>query len=198
MAHRARAAGALRRLEANGAGFEAVALPHLGAVQRFARFLTGDAMAADDLAQQTYLNAMRGWHTFRPGTDARPWLFTICRNTWSSTRRRERPETSLDDDGNPEAVLPRELLADATAERMLARRDLREAIGRALSQLPEPFRLAVTLVDVAELDYQEAADQLGVPIGTVRSRLYRGRRLMQEMLRDEARDHGLLGATEGP
>jgi RNA polymerase sigma-70 factor (ECF subfamily) len=172
--------------------FEREALPWLDDVYRFALSLTRNEADADDLVQETFLRAYRSWHTFERGSDARRWLFTICRNAFLRTRERARHQVELED-GDVESVASQ--MAESAArpgdEQLLARLDLGPALQRALNELPEPFRSAVTLVDVEDQSYEAAAEILGVPIGTVRSRLFRGRRLLQQMLTEYARDAGI-------
>jgi RNA polymerase sigma-70 factor (ECF subfamily) len=165
-------------------------------VYRFAFSLTRNESDAEDLVQETFLRAFRSWHTFQPGSDARRWLFTICRNAFLRSREKTRREVELEDgDQEAYAIVSRhaEMLADGT-DRALARIDLRPALKTALDQLQEPFRSAVILVDVEDNSYDAAAEILGVPIGTVRSRLFRGRRQLQERLALYAKDAGFLGA----
>lgn len=176
--------------------FEKEALPWMDDVYRFARSMTRDEADADDLVQETYLRAYRAWHTFEPGSDCRRWLFTICRNVFLRTREREARQV---DTGGDDAVLEtmaavREIspFANANAEAIFSRLDLVPAIRRALVALPEVFRSAVVLVDVEGQSYDEAAGVLGVPIGTVRSRLFRGRRILQQSLLTFAKDAGLV------
>ncbi|HEY9427451.1 MAG TPA: sigma-70 family RNA polymerase sigma factor, partial [Gemmatimonadaceae bacterium] len=178
----------------DAAAFERLTMPHLGDVARFARSLTRDAVRADDLVQETYLQAMRGWHTFRTDADPKRWLLTICHHTFLRTIQREsRYVDALDDD--PEL----ESLATATSHwraqqsgvtEIVERMELGAAIDRALAVLPAHYRGAVILVDVEGQSYEEAALVLGVAVGTVRSRLFRGRRLLQDMLFEYARDAG--------
>ena len=173
--------------------FEREALPWLDDVYRFALSLTRNEADADDIVQETYLRAYRSWHTFERGSDARRWLFTICRNAFLRTRERARHQVELED-GDVEAVASE--IAENTGsssgdERLLTRLDLGPALSDALAKLAEPFRSAVTLVDVEDQSYEAAAEILGVPIGTVRSRLFRGRRLLQQMLTEYARDAGI-------
>jgi RNA polymerase sigma-70 factor, ECF subfamily len=173
--------------------FEREALPWLDDVYRFALSLTRNEADAEDIVQETYLRAYRSWHTFQPGSDARRWLFTICRNAFLRTRERGRHQVDLED-GDVEAAAAQASDAGegrALDDRLLARLDLAPALSRAMDQLAEPFRSAVTLVDVEDQSYESAAEILGVPIGTVRSRLFRGRRLLQHMLRDYAQDAGI-------
>ena len=171
--------------------FEREALPWLDDVYRFALSLTRNEADADDVTQETYLRAYRSWHTYQPGSDARRWLFTICRNVFLRSRERERHNVEVED-GDLEmlaAVRDHANLDDVTAA-ALTRIDLAPAIQSALDRLQEPFRSAVILVDVEDLSYEAASEILGVPIGTVRSRLFRGRRILQQMLVTHARDAG--------
>jgi|SRR5579863_167631 RNA polymerase sigma-70 factor (ECF subfamily) len=173
--------------------FEREALPWLDDVYRFALSLTRNEADADDIVQETYLRAYRSWHTFERGSDARRWLFTICRNAFLRTRERARHQVELED-GDVEAIASEVAEHAGTSsgdERLLTRLDLGPALSDALARLAEPFRSAVTLVDVEDQSYEAAAEILGVPIGTVRSRLFRGRRLLQQMLTEYARDAGI-------
>jgi RNA polymerase sigma-70 factor (ECF subfamily) len=172
------------------------ALPWMDDVYRFALSLTRDPNDAQDIVQETYLRAYRSWHTFEPGSDCRRWLFTICRNAFLRSRQQTRHEVDAID-GDAEALASArehsEMIADGTNQ-LLASVDLGPALSRALADLDEPFRSAVQLVDVEDQSYESAAEILGVPIGTVRSRLFRARRQMQQKLRAHARDAGLFAA----
>lgn len=165
-------------------------------IRSYAYRLTGSGADADDLTQTTYLNALRGWHTFQRGTEARRWLFGICRNAFLTTRRRGARIVPTEG-----AVLESLLAADsARADQTMdeaERRDLGEAIIAEVAKLSTAHRKVFVMVDVAGERYEDAADKLGLPIGTVRSRLYRGRRLLQQGLRTRAEDAGLCSATEG-
>jgi RNA polymerase sigma-70 factor (ECF subfamily) len=180
------------------ADFARVALPWLDDVYRFAFSLTRNEADADDVVQDTYLRAYRSWHTFQPGSDCRRWLFTICRNAFLRTRERERNRVVLED-GDVESVVSALVHVNASRggdDKLLSRVDLGPALARALDRLAEPFRSAVQLVDVEDQSYEAASEILGVPIGTVRSRLFRGRRLLQEMLISYARDAGLAATHD--
>ena len=182
---------------ARDAEFERDALPWLDDVYRFALSLTRDDADADDVVQETFLRAYRSWHTFIPGTDCRRWLFTICRNVFLRSRERQRPTVDLED-GEQDAVAASSVYAAAREQGyddIYARLDLAPALRHALDELAEPFRSAVILVDVEDMTYESAAEVMGVPIGTVRSRLFRGRRLLQEKLLTVAED---LGFTPSP
>ena len=176
------------------AGFETEALPWIDDVYRFALSLTRDESDADDVVQETYMRAYRSWHTFIPGTECRRWLFTICRNVFLRSRERQRPTVDLAD-GEQDAIAAGSVYA-AARERgyddLYATLDLAPALRTALGELAEPFRSAVILVDVEDMTYETAAEVMGVPIGTVRSRLFRGRRLLQEKLITVARDLGFV------
>jgi RNA polymerase sigma-70 factor (ECF subfamily) len=184
---------------AKDAEFEREALPWLDDVYRFALSLTRDESDADDVVQETYLRAYRSWHTFIPGTECRRWLFTICRNVFLRSRERQRPMVDLED-GEQDAVAAGSVYAAAREkgyDALYARLDLAPALGDALDELAEPFRSAVILVDVEDMTYETAAQVMGVPIGTVRSRLFRGRRLLQEKLLTVAEDMGFVPAGTG-
>ena len=172
--------------------FERLTMPHLAEVARFARALTRDAAHADDLVQETYLQALRGWHTFREGSDPRRWLFAVCHHTFLRTTRREaRYVEAPDDDPELESLATAVAHWNAQTSGALAiveRMDLRAAIDRALAELPAHYRGVVVLVDVEGQSYEEAARVLDVAVGTVRSRLFRARRLLQDMLFEHARD----------
>ncbi len=180
--------------------FEREALPWIDSVYRFALSLTREPADAQDVVQDTFLRAFSLWHNYEPGSDCRRWLFTICRNAF--LRSRERRAVSMEISSFAEearealSVRARERWGSGadSAEAQVARVDLAEAIERALAQIPEPFRSALILVDVNDLSYGDAANALGVPVGTLRSRLFRGRRLMQVLLGPHARD---LGMTDG-
>jgi RNA polymerase sigma factor, sigma-70 family len=186
----------------NREDFERSTMPFLGDVARFARSLTRDDARADDLVQETYLRALQGWHTFREGSDPRRWLFAVCHHVFLRTMQREsRYDVAPFDD--PEL----ESLATATAHwkaqesgvaQIAEQMDLGRAIGAALARLPVHYRGAVVLVDVEGQTYEEAALVLGVPVGTVRSRLFRGRRMLQDELFVYARDAGFDTARPSP
>lgn len=181
------------------AEFARDALPWLDDVYRFALSLTRNEADADDVVQETFLRAYRSWHTFIPGTDCRRWLFTICRNVFLRSRERQRPTVDLED-GEQDALAAGSVYAAAREngyDDLYARLDIGPALRDAIDELAEPFRSAVILVDVEDLSYDSAAEVMGVPIGTVRSRLFRGRRLLQEKLASLAAEYGLAPAGQG-
>jgi RNA polymerase sigma-70 factor (ECF subfamily) len=173
--------------------FRDEALPHLPAISRFALSLTRDESDAEDLVQETYLRAFRAWDQFVPGSECRAWLFTICRHTHFRTSLREQRVVAYED-AELEALGAAAVHAAAQAdglEDVFARMDVMKAIRAAVDALPDPFREVVVLVDLEEQSYEDAARVLEIPKGTVRSRLFRGRRLLQERLIEHARDAGL-------
>jgi RNA polymerase sigma-70 factor, ECF subfamily len=173
--------------------FEADALRWLPDVMRFALSLTRDRGEAEDLVQDTYLAARQYWHQFTSGSDARAWLFTIARHRHYRVGQRAERQVAVDDAGLESlasAAVEHGRLAASTEE--LERGELRDAIRRAMHALPPVFREVAVLVDWHDQTYETVAEILGVPIGTVRSRLFRARRLLQEALRAHARDSGLL------
>lgn len=176
--------------------FRSEALPWLPEVARFARSLTRDEADADDLVQETYLKAYEAWHTYAEGTECRGWLFTICRNAFYRRRQREERQVTCDDP-ELEALAAAAVHASAQAGGygdLFTRFDLSDAIGRAVAALPDAFRDVVLLVDIGDQSYESVAASLGVPVGTVRSRLFRARRLLQEALLAHARDAGFVSA----
>jgi RNA polymerase sigma-70 factor, ECF subfamily len=180
--------------------FERLTLPYLGDVSRFARSLTREAATADDLVQETYLQALRGWHTFRPDADPKRWLFAICHHAFLRTVRHdaryvEAPESDpeLESMATARAHYTAQMTGAAAA---LERMDLGPAIAKALDALQSHYRVAVVLVDVEGQSYEQAAEVLGLATGTVRSRLFRGRRLLQDLLFEFAQDAG-FASTRG-
>jgi RNA polymerase sigma-70 factor, ECF subfamily len=168
--------------------FEEEALVHAEQLYRIALRLTGSPQAAEDLVQDTYLRAFRSWQSFKPGTNLAAWLATIMRNANLDELRRQsrRPvQEPLDDDGD--YYLYNRLAASGPQpqDEVLARLS-GNAIVSAVGDLPPNFREVVVLVDVGDFSYADAADILGIPIGTVMSRLYRGRRLLKRALADHA------------
>jgi RNA polymerase sigma-70 factor, ECF subfamily len=178
------------------ATFEREAIPWIDDVYRFALSLTRDESDADDVVQDTFLRAFRSWHTYLPGSDCRRWLFTICRNVFLRSRERARPMVELES-GELDLALVGSLYNDGArdnVESIFSRLDLAPAIAAALANVPEPFRSTLVIVDVEDQSYEAAAEALRVPIGTVRSRLFRGRRLMQDQLMTYARDAGFASS----
>jgi RNA polymerase sigma-70 factor (ECF subfamily) len=173
--------------------FQDLALPWLPHVSRYARLLTRDQADADDLTQETFLRAFASWTTFRPDSDCRKWLFTICRNTFLRSRQRAR-KVQVVEDLESEMYATAKLYWDAVSEgldNVFDRLDLGPALRRCLDNMLPEYAETVILIDIEDYSYADAAEALGVPLGTVRSRLFRARRLLQEGLIEYARDFGL-------
>lgn len=168
-----------------------------GAALRFTR----NPSDAEDLVQETYLKAFRAWRQFEPGTNLKAWMFRILTNTFISSYRKERREpTIVSADGRGDFDLYQNLLEyvspDPSAESEVLERMVDEDVKQALSDLPESFRMAVVLSDVEGFSYKEIAEMLGIPIGTVMSRLHRGRKALQKALWNLAVDRGLVGGAK--
>jgi RNA polymerase sigma-70 factor (ECF subfamily) len=178
------------------ARFEAEALPLLPSLYSAAYRLTRNRQEAEDLVQETFLRAYRGFRQFEPGTNLRAWLFRILTNTFINLyRKRQREPQTVPEDEVEEWYLYSKLREEglepsAEAEVLESLSD--EDVQEALQSLPEPFRLAVVLADVEGLSYREIAEVMGVPIGTVMSRLHRGRRALERRLWDVVRERGLV------
>jgi len=173
--------------------FEETALAHIEGVGRFALSLTRNEADAEDLVQETFLRAFRSWHTFTPGTDCRRWLFTICRNTFIRLNSRKLILLQSGDgdlDAMPAANLHMQAAREGIAD-VFDRIDVGPSIEAAVQALPEPHHSILVLVDLEDMSYEEAAAVLRIPVGTVRSRLYRARRQVQEALIAHARDLGI-------
>jgi RNA polymerase sigma-70 factor, ECF subfamily len=169
--------------------FEREAIPHLDAVYRFALRLTRSPADADDLVQETFLRGFRSWHRFALGTRAKSWLFTICRNAFVRQRQRERRRRELAEEA---ADLIPSVTENTPESRSPAPEPLIDgAILRRIDELPDDFRQVVMLCDVGGLPYLDVANTLAVPLGTVKSRLHRGRKILQGTLASAAGDHGI-------
>lgn len=182
-----------RGMKDRRAQFEAEALVHLDALYSFALKLTHAPDEAEDLVSETILRALERWEQYQLGTNARAWLFTILYRLFVSRRRRvdarERPLPSSNaDDGRPAF----EVVGDADPEGTFYDSFVDEEVLRAIDALPEEYRTAVLLSDLHGLRYAEIAEILGVPEGTVKSRLFRGRRILQGKLVEYAVEMGYV------
>jgi RNA polymerase sigma-70 factor, ECF subfamily len=165
----------------SAATFEELALPLFEQLYNFARWLAKDASEAEDLVQETYAKALRAFSGFQLGANFRAWMFRILRNTFLTSRTGlksapvsdDEVETIASDAPNPETVL-------------LDRAD-REMVRRALTELPVPFREILLLCEVEEMSYEEIAQVLDIPIGTVMSRLYRARKALCALMVEKFR-----------
>ena len=183
--------------------FEEEALVFADPLYGSALRMTRNTADAEDLVQETYLRAFRAWDRFEPGTNLKAWLFKIMTNLFiSSYRQRRREPITVSTDDTEEFDLYQSLLAHdpgvgRSAESIVLEGLVDDDIKQALSNLPESFRMAVLLADVEGFSYREIADMLGVPIGTVMSRLHRGRKALQRALWDKAVEGGLVGGGRG-
>jgi RNA polymerase sigma-70 factor (ECF subfamily) len=187
--------------DAQADSFEVELLGHLDTLYGVSCRMTKSTAEAEDLVQDTVVKAMRARDQFTPGTNLKAWLLRILTNTFINRYRRGGLERDLFE--GPEADSLTDGWVGATTMRAMrdpetqALSPLVEAeVQRALDDLPAEFRLAVVLSDIEELSYKEIADAMGCPIGTVMSRLHRGRRLLQKTLREHAVAMGIVSETE--
>jgi len=185
--------------------FQEEALPELDAVYRFALRLTRDTDHARDLVQETFLRAWANREKYTPGTRVKSWLFTICRNQFLRRDGRSRRHDALirefadqDPRGTSREATVFMAAADRDPEGTFWARIVDEKILQEIEALPSEFREAVLLSDVESLTYQEIANVLDVPVGTVKSRLFRGRRILREQLYDYAVAEGIIAAPRDP
>jgi RNA polymerase sigma-70 factor (ECF subfamily) len=186
-----------------GDEFEGEALRHLDALYRTALRMTRSEADAEDLVQETYIRAFRFRDQFTLGTNMKAWLFRILTNTFINTYRRKAAQPEVTDlEGIDEFSLYRRMVTDRAAssspdpEAELLNNVIDTEVTDALEELPEKFRTTV-LLDVEGFSYKEIAEMLGVPIGTVMSRLHRGRKFLQKRLYDLARERG-IAAVRSP
>jgi RNA polymerase sigma-70 factor (ECF subfamily) len=177
--------------------FERQAIPFLPSLYNTALRMARNAQDAEDLVQETYLRAYRSFDQFAPGTNLKAWLFRILKNAFINEYRKRRAtpveeefaaleesfESRIDADRYPPAKNP---------EQEALERSLDEKVQRALDRLPPDYRMAVILADLEGFSYKEIAETLEIPIGTVMSRLYRGRKQLEEALLAYAREHNYL------
>jgi RNA polymerase sigma-70 factor (ECF subfamily) len=175
------------------ARFEAEALLHLDAMYSFALKLARVRDEAEDLVSDTVLRAFERWEQYRLGTNIRAWLFTILYHVFVSRKRRIDAREVPEGDGETGWSV-QDLVGDADPESRFYDSFLDETIVRAIDALPDEYRAAVVLSDIQEMRYAEIAQILSIPEGTVKSRLFRGRRLLQRTLRTYAEDMGYIKA----
>jgi RNA polymerase sigma-70 factor (ECF subfamily) len=183
--------------------FQADAMQYAPQLYSAALRMTRNSADAEDLVQETYLKAYRSYHTFEEGSNLRAWLYRILTNTFINkyrARQRRPEETDLAD--VEDLYLYRRLpamesaLASRSAEEQLLELFTEDEVKAALEALPESFRLPVLLADVEGFAYKEIAEMLDIPIGTVMSRLHRGRKAMQKALFEFARARGLVDESD--
>lgn len=171
---------------ADAASFEALAIPLFASLYNLAHWLTQDRAEAEDLLQETYLKALKGFGSFQPGTNFRAWIYRILRNTFLTSRSGLNANMTdpldLEEDDLPAAAETPESVLLAQADRQL--------VEDALERLPVPLREVILLCDMEDMSYQEIAEALAVPIGTVMSRLSRARKSMRELIGAQVRGAG--------
>ena len=171
-------------------------LPHLDALYRYGMYLTRDRTEAEDLAQETLVKAVNAFEQFRPGTNGKAWLFKIMTNTFLNHQRRRAWQVELNEglarEGPETEDLPTFVQANRSVEESFLTQLSRTKVREGIENLPREFRSVVVLADLEELSYKEIADVLCCPIGTVMSRLHRGRRLLRVILLEWARALGLV------
>jgi RNA polymerase sigma-70 factor (ECF subfamily) len=184
---------------ADQARFAELAMPYMDPLYSAAMRMTRNPADAEDLVQETFLRAYRGFGGFKDGTNLKAWLYKILTNTFINTYRakKRRPEETEFDDVEDFSLYRRmggieAADAERTPETEVLAAMPEEAVKEALESLPEQFRMAVLLADVEGFSYKEIADIMDVPIGTVMSRLHRGRKQLQKRLWEFASDRGLI------
>jgi RNA polymerase sigma-70 factor (ECF subfamily) len=189
---------------ADQARFTEVAMEHMPGLYSAALRMTRNAADAEDLVQETYLKAYRAYDSFQEGTNLRAWLYRILTNTYINNYRaaKRRPEVTDVEDVEDlylykRMSAPGGIRAGRSAEDEALDTFTDDVVKTALEELPEAFRMAVLLADVEGFSYKEISEITDVPIGTVMSRIHRGRRALQKTLFDTAAARGLVGSTSG-
>jgi RNA polymerase sigma-70 factor (ECF subfamily) len=179
-------------------------MPFMSALYAAALRMTRNTADAEDLVQETYLRAFRGFEGFQTGTNLKAWLYRILTNTFINTYRakKRRPQVADLDDADDWAIYQRVGGLEAVAANLTPEQEVLDAIPdadvkAALESIPEQFRIAVILCDIEEFSYKEIAEILDVPIGTVMSRIHRGRKLLQRRLWDHAAERGYVPQQSG-
>jgi RNA polymerase sigma-70 factor, ECF subfamily len=164
------------------ASFEQLALPLFGRLYNFAHWLTQNREEAEDLVQETYTKALKGFSSFEPGTNFKAWMFRILRNTFLNSRTGLKAATVQLDLPEDDPALPAE---HQTPETILIDRDSQQILQEAMADLAVPYREVLLLCEVEEMSYQEIAAAMAIPVGTVMSRLSRARRALRDAVQQK-------------
>jgi len=186
-------------LDARKKAFEEEAIPHMKILYNYALRMSGDQLEADDLVQDTYMRAFRFFHKFEKGTNCKAWLFRIMKNCFINKYRKNKKEPSkvdYEDVQNFYDSIRDELVDPNDLEHKVFSTLLDDDVMNALNSLQDDYKTVVILCDLESLSYEEIAEFLDVPIGTVRSRLHRGRKILQRKLYDYAKSRGFAVETE--
>src|SRR6202163_2635046 len=173
--------------------FEELAMPLFDQLYNFAHWLTRNREEAEDLVQETYAKALKGFPSFQVGTNFRAWMYRILRNTFLTSRTGLKVTMTVPLDNEEDG--PELAVESDTPETILFERSNRELLQKAIDELPVYFREIILLCDVEEMSYQEIAETLSVPMGTVMSRLSRARRTLRDLLRQRLEDGSRSHAT---
>lgn len=176
-------------------------MPFVDALYNTAYRMTRNAQDAEDLVQETYLKAYRYYDKFQEGTNFKAWLFKILKNTFINNYRKKQQTPPQSDFAEIEDAFENRVSQDASGqmkspEEEILENVLDEDVQRALDDLPPDYRMAVILADLEGFSYKEIADILDLPLGTVMSRLYRGRKLLESAMLTYAKEHGYLRSGE--
>jgi RNA polymerase sigma-70 factor (ECF subfamily) len=181
--------------------FEEEALPHLNALYNYARSISHSDQDAEDLVQETFMRAYRYFHQYTPGTNCKAWLFTILRNLYN-TKYKKYKTTPDEVHYEADEQIYEQIVSDDLStliknpEEQFFENILPDEIVNAIEDLPEKYRSCIVLSDVEDFSYKEIAEILDVPIGTVMSRLHRGRNILKKKLVNYAKEKGVIPEDE--